>query len=122
MSRRHLNLFPSHDRALGTESFSDVDIKENFKEIHECWAAIKTTTGTQSFNDVGTNLSGAGSKITHNFYIRYINDSTITSQDFVLYDSNRYKIDSIEDLDMQKKFFLIRATFMGQEDIEANKA
>ncbi len=109
-------------RTLGTKSFSDVDIKEDFEEIHECWAAVETTTGTQSFNDVGTNLSGAGSKITHNFYIRYINDSTITPEDFVLYDSNRYKIDSIEDLDMQKKFFLIRATFMGQEDIEANKA
>lgn len=105
-------------RSLGTKSFSDVDIKEDFETIHECWAAIQTKKGIQSFNGVGHD----GDQITYVFYIRYFDGCTITSENFLLHECNRYKIDSVEDLDMKKRFFLIRATFMGHKDIEANKA
>jgi SPP1 family predicted phage head-tail adaptor len=79
----------------------DVGFTENFgdEKNDACWAGIKTVTGKQIFNGVGTDLT----TITHEIITYY--DSEVTSETWVQdIDGRLYDIVKVEDFDERHQY------------------
>jgi len=104
-------------RSLEAPDGSSVDFSEDFTTKKEVWAMVRTTDGTELFD--GVNLSNA---YTHEFYIRFIPGSTITVEDWVEFNSARFKIESVVNLEESDQFYQIKAKFTGSMDKAASKS
>jgi SPP1 family predicted phage head-tail adaptor len=86
------------DRDIVPPIFGGPDFIEDFTEDNERWAAIQTVHGKTFFD--GVNQRDVN--LTHEIFIRY--DSTVTAETWILYNSRRFDIVSVEDLDEQHEF------------------
>ena len=68
----------------GTSNF-DINTDRSFKKIGDFWAAVKTTAGSQFFDEV--NLQEG---ITTDFYIRFTKSVDLGRQIWVKFDSRRF--------------------------------
>lgn len=112
------NLITIQTRTLTSNGFEDVDYDEVFTQVIQVWAAIKTTRGFQSFNDVGT----IQNNITHKIYIRFSADFTITSEDWLDFEGERYLIRDIENLEERNEYLLLYCVKKGDNTKLANKS
>jgi hypothetical protein len=96
----------------------DVDYDRVFADKITVFARIQTTTGKTVFDDV----SGRDIPLTHIFDIPYLDNIELTSEDFIEYLGNNYKIISVENVDERNVDWIIRASFKGPANLEANKA
>lgn len=102
-------------RDMSFSSFIDND--ENFVTLYEPWARVTTKTQEAFFDE--TNTSGI---ITHTFDIRYNKNYTITSENFILYKSKRYKILKVENIGEDDLYIRMDCVIRGSENFEVNKA
>lgn len=112
-------------RSIKPESITTVDYNEGFEDIGCVWAAVSTNRPYRSFNQVGVNQAtgiGAGLDFTHKFYIRYSTECIPTSEDFIEWNGDKYKILSVENLDAANRFFGLACVRKGPKDIKANLA
>lgn len=109
-------------RQMRPKSIVDVDYEEVFEDLFTVWAAVETNRGFESFNQVGTNQEGLQTSFTHKFYIRYSSSCNITSQNWVEYCGDKFRVISVENLDERDSFILIKAVKKGTKEREANKA
>ena len=93
----------------------DPDYTELFTLIHTVWAMIETPKGKVLFDDVGTEKI-----ITHVFHIRYLNN--ITSQNWIIYDNERYDIQNVIDLESNKLYLRLECVLRGTVAKEATEA
>lgn len=91
------------------------DYREVFTLIYQGWAMVQTPRGPNVFDDINIDNS-----LTVNFYIRYIDG--ITSQNWVIYDDNRYDILRVTDFEKNKLFLKLACVLKGSVDKEASKA
>ena len=96
---------------------ADVNYDNTFSTLLSVKAAIETVNGQAFFDSVA-----GDTPITHKFYIRYINNVAIRSEDWLVYGGNNYKILLIENVDEANKYLIIRATLKGPSDVVANRA
>ena len=101
-------------RSLRAPVFNKSDPTHNYENIDTVWAKVETTEGKQLFNGVDPE-----NVTTHEFCIRYRSD--VTTETRVEYDGERYKIESVEDLDKRKRFTLLRCNLLGNEDVVSNR-
>ena len=93
-----------------------VDLVEQFVDLGVLWGEFKTAgRGYQSFGGVGVS-----EKVTHIFVTRYTNVIRVTDQEWILHDNMRYKVDSIENINEEKKFLRIYLIKQGSLDLPAN--
>lgn len=78
--------------------FENPDFTEDFTADDEVWASIQTVHGKTFFD--GVNQRDVN--LTHEIFIRY--DATVTAETWILYDSRRFDIITVEDLDEQHEF------------------
>jgi head-tail adaptor len=90
-------------------------------DLIKLWAAVETARGYESFNGVGTN-GGVADQVTHNFYVRYLSGCNITSENWIEYKCDKYKIVSVENLDENGRFILVKASKHGCKALAANTA
>lgn len=102
-------------RSLISKGYEDTKYGEDFKTIKSLWAALETTRGYQSFSDVGIE-----NNITHKFYIRYSMEYTVTSEDWIEYKCDKYKIVDVENLDENDEYLLLFCTKKGSKNVVAN--
>jgi hypothetical protein len=76
---------------------------------------VETPKGLQIFD--GTNTIR---DITHNFYIRFI--PGVTFEKWILYKNNYYDIISVEDLEIEDKFYLLMCNLRGNQSLPVNQA
>jgi SPP1 family predicted phage head-tail adaptor len=95
---------------------SGVDFTEEFTEVKEVWAMVQTSRGLEFFDDTGLNTT-----FTHKFYIRFSSSFSITSEDWLEWNNQRYDIVEVENLDERNEFLLLKAIKKGDKDINANK-
>lgn len=104
-------------RDLKGKKFGELDLEESFSDILSCWAAVQTSNSTRSFNSVGTNAL-----ITHVFYIRYFQDCEVSPQDWVEFECNKYRIETIENLDQENQWLKLNCIKKGTKQLGGNLA
>lgn len=106
-------------RQLGGVSVGTYTPQETFTTLASPWAGIETPNGRSRF--LGTNIN---EKTTHVFIVRY--QSTIAElevhNNFILYDSRRFKILSVTNTNEDNNFLAIEATERGDDDKDASDA
>ena len=93
------------NRAI-TVTPNNVDFVETFSAPVEVAAAIETSRGSTLFD--GVNVEQV---ITHKFYIRY--DSSVTAETWILFESKRYDIVDVENLEERSQWMLLRCNQKG---------
>lgn len=81
----------------------------SFTDVQTVWALVETTRGVQEFD--GVELRAA---YTHRFYIRYTPD--IDQMYWVEYNSKRYDIVDVENLDERKEFLMLKCRLTGTNE------
>jgi SPP1 family predicted phage head-tail adaptor len=100
---------------IGTSNF-DINTDRSFKKIGDFWAAIKTTAGSQFFDEV--NLQEG---ITTDFYIRFTKSVDLSRTIWVIYNNRRFKIVNPENINEDNLWIKLRAVERGTVLKEANK-
>lgn len=107
---------------------SDVEIDELFDNIVHVWANIKTMKGPEVFDEVAITQD-----INYKFTTMWLGE-VIVNGDFnagkrrldkdcwILYNNNRYKIMSVENIDEENKYICMRASLTGSVNKPASKA
>lgn len=94
-----------------------VDYGEEFTTLKNVWAMIETVANETFFDNTNTERI-----ITHNFYIRYISDVEITSENWIKYNSQYYDIVDVKNIDYNDRFMQLRANKRGQDSLPVNWA
>ena len=97
----------------------DYDYDEEFTAPVTIWAAIQTVTGLQSAGIEifdGVNLLGLAS---HTFFIKF--KSGLTSESFLEYKTEYYKILRIENLDENDEYMALYTAKRGDKSIKVNQ-
>ena len=105
-----------------SSDITSMNYVEEFKDLFTYYAAVETNRGRESFSQVGTNSQGADSAYTHKFYIRFSNQCVPTSENWIEYDCDKYKILSVENLGERNKFLALRCVKKGTKSKDANLA
>lgn len=99
-----------------TPPTSGVDATEEFADTNpDVWALVETVSGETMFDNTNTERD-----VTHKFIIRFIDG--VTSETWILFNSDRLDILGVEDYDERHDFLLLRATNRGIDANEANRA
>lgn len=102
-------------RAITPINSESVDFSEDFATSFTVQASTRTVRGKEIFD--GTNIVGS---ITHEFTIRY--NALITQEYWVLFNSERFNILDVEDLDERHRFMVLRCTDRGTNANQSNFA
>ena len=92
-----------------------VDYTETFTLVDNVWAMIETPKGKVIFDSVGVEK-----RITDVFYIRFL--PSITSQNWVEFNGNRYDIERVRNLEENSLFLQLDCIIRGAIDKEASEA
>lgn len=87
----------------------------SFVTVLTVWAMIKTSANVQ-FVD-GVNIQNG---LNTDFFIRYNSSIDFEKQLWIEFDSNRFKITNIDNIDKQNKFIRLRSIEKGAKTILAN--
>lgn len=87
----------------------------SFVTVLTCWAMIKTSANVQFID--GVNVQNG---LNTDFFIRYTSSIDFEKQLWIEFDSNRFKITNVENIDKQNKFIRLRSTEKGLKTILAN--
>jgi len=93
--------------------FDTVDFDENFGDLPEVYAKIKTTSGRTVFDGVDTDVN-----VSHEITIRF--DPVVTSETWVEFEGRRLDILRVEDLEERHEWQLLLCLDRGVG--EASKA
>ncbi len=88
----------------------------SFTTVATVWAMIITKPITKFID--GVNVEGG---ITNDFFIRWTSAINFEVQLWVEFNNSRFKIDSVENIDKEKKFVRLRSIERGAKTIEANQ-
>lgn len=91
-----------------------------FTDILTVWAMIKTksTVGGSSTFIQNTNTTRS---ISHDFFIRWNSGIDFQKSLWVEYNSRRFKVDSVENIDEEDKFVRLSSLERGDKSIQANQ-
>jgi head-tail adaptor len=87
-----------------------------FNTILNPWSLVKTR-GNINYNN-GVNSENS---ITHLFYIRYNSSLDFTQELFVRYDNRIFKVNTIENIGEENKYFVLYAIERGEEGKKASE-
>lgn len=96
---------------------SSVDNGEGFVTVANPWARVSTKTKEVFFDETNTDAL-----ITHTFEIRFNPSYNFTSENFILYKGERYKILKTENIGEDDLFFRMDCNVLGNSDKEVNRA
>lgn len=85
-----------------------VDFGEDFTGVRNVWAMVETVNNTTFFDETNTEQI-----VSHNFYIRYLNGVSITSENWIKWRDINYDIIGVENLNEENRFLLLRANVRG---------
>jgi len=102
------------NRAI-TPVISSVDFVEDFVTNTTVFALVKTVKGDMAFDGIDTEVD-----VSHHFYIRFL--SGITAETWISFQSTRFNILDVENLDNRQEFLLLRATDRGDDAKAASRA
>jgi len=108
-------LIELNNRAIQAPELGSVDYDETFTPTETVRAAIETKSGETIFDQSNTEHS-----VTHRFYIRFL--SGVTAETWIKFDSDLYDILTVENLDGQNRFLLLRCTIRGLSTVKTNLA
>lgn len=94
----------------------DVNAGTTFKDLKTVWAMIKTKVTGQFIDNINTERSS-----TIDFYIRWTASIDFEKEIWVEYNSKRYKIETIDNIDEQNKTVKLSAIERGKKSIQANQ-
>lgn len=92
-----------------------VDYDEAFVLVASPWAMLQDINGDVIFNGISTDKVA-----TTKFYIRFI--SSITSENWITFNNNRYDILKVHNLDENFKFMALDASIRGDDAKDASKS
>lgn len=85
-----------------------------FSEVITVWALIKTTPVFEPVN--GVNIENG---VNTDFYIRYTSDIDFSKQIWVEFESNRFKVTGVDNIDKESRFVRLRSTERGSKTLGA---
>jgi SPP1 family predicted phage head-tail adaptor len=92
------------NRAIVPPVSGTPDFTETFSGSIDRWAAIQTVKGKTIFDG----LNQRDREVTHEVFIRY--ESGVTSESWIIYNSRRFDIIDVEDLEERHEFLRILCT------------
>ena len=105
-------------RSLVRKNILNPDYDEDIEVVADIWAGLETNKGTQEFNNVGINSSGRSiQSYTHKFYTRFLNNCDITSENWIEFKCNKYRILRVENLDEMDEVLILYAVLHGDSDL-----
>lgn len=104
-----------YNRSISAPLSINVDFQELFTQPITTFAMIETANGETIFDS--TNIEKV---VTHNFYIRAIKN--LTSEGWILFKQKYYDILTVENLNEEDRFMLIKANLRGTEALAVNFA
>lgn len=104
-------------RSIKAPSFNNVDFDEEFNDIRTVWAYCETVSGLTEFDD-----SNIEEIVTHIFYIRYIPSININTVNWIEHRNKRYKIITVENINDENEFLLIKTNSRGLKEFNMNKS
>ncbi len=87
----------------------------SFSNVKICWALVKTNPNADFIN--GTNVNQG---INIDFYIRYDSELDLSQQLWIEYNSNKYKVGEIENIDLMNEIIRLRAIQRGNKNFAGN--
>jgi SPP1 family predicted phage head-tail adaptor len=103
------------NRSIQAPTGSGVDYDEDFDGDNIVWALVETVEGETIFDS--TNIEQV---VTHHFYIRFVQG--VTSETWVDYQSVKYDILDVENLDERDEWLLLRTNSRGDNTVSVNKS
>lgn len=101
----------------------DVVIDEDFTNIVHVWAKIETTKGAQIFDEVSITQDVNYKFTTHWLGDEIVNGNPRLDKDCsIIYNNNRYKIFSVENINEENRYICLRASLAGSVLKNASKA
>ncbi len=94
------DLITLQTRDITEPLFDTVDFDENFVDLPQVYAKIKTTSGRTVFDGVDTDVN-----VSHEITIRF--DSVVTSETWVEFEGRRLDILRVEDLEERHEWMLL---------------
>jgi SPP1 family predicted phage head-tail adaptor len=85
------------------------------KDIKTCWAMVKTTPSAEFDNETNINEG-----ITTDFYIRYDSTIDLGKSIWVEFDSNKYRITDVENIDLRNELLRLRSVKRGNKNFAVN--
>lgn len=100
-------------RNLKSPIFGGVDFSEDFKGKMTVWSLIETVKGVTVFDGTGIERD-----VTHLIFIRYL--PGLTSEDWILFNDERFDILDSDNFDERSEFTIIRCSNRGNDVNKAN--
>lgn len=104
-------------RELKPPTGDSVDYGEEFTTERNVWAMVEIVANETFFDHTNTERI-----ITHNFYIRYISDVEITSENWIKYNNQYYDIVDVKNMGYNDRFMQLRTNIRGQDNLPVNWA
>jgi len=96
-----------------TEVFSAGSDTSSGLTSGDVWAMIQTLSGATVFDTTNTERA-----VTHKITTRFL--SGVTAESWVLFESNRYDVVTVENLDERSEFMVMRCVFRGASSSSVN--
>ncbi len=112
-----------YNRAITVPELGSVDYGEEFTIAKTVWSMIETPKGLTLFDGANTIRD-----ITHNIYIRYLNDFEVTAETWVgllqiIQNNERYlDIIRVQNIEENNRFLLLNCSLRGSNAVPANFA
>jgi len=100
-------------RNLKSPIFDGVDFIEDFQGKMTMWSLIETVSGVTVFDGAGTERD-----VTHLIFIRFL--PGITSEEWILFNNERFDIIDSSDFDERHAFTVLRCSNTGNDINNAN--
>lgn len=101
------------DRSISAPAGDDVDYGETFTEASTVWARVDTVSGETVFDGTNTERD-----VSHRFYVRYV--SGVTSETWIEWNSIKFDILNVENINEESNFLLFRAAKRGNKSSSIN--
>lgn len=102
-------------RSIAPPMGGSVDYTLDFIDYKTVWALVETKQGSTTFDETNTEKVWS-----HDFYIRYI--PNVTFENWVTYNSKYYDIISVENLNMDDRFYRLKCNIRGITAFKVNEA
>ena len=109
-------------RMITAKKIGQTDFTETFTDVVSVFAAIDTSKGFSSFNDIGVTSTGGVVNFTHRIYIRFSTNFTVTSENWVLFNDEKYTINSVENLEERNEWLILYCIKKGDSTKKGNFA
>lgn len=111
----YVSIFKRNIKPTSDPTIDECD--EILSDERKVFGSLETTDGIAIFDSTNQEIA-----ITHLFYMRFLSDYEITSENWLVYLGNRYRIIKVENLQHEQKFLKLYLVQLGTQQYRVTLA